>query len=114
MASTPSSHGGTRPGGNPNLRERFNAMRNLPPFLKQIWQTSPGLTMASLGLRLIRALLPIITLYIGKLIIDEAIGLVEVQGDLRAGDRLIVRGGERVQPGQTVTIQDFAEATALR
>ncbi|HSX64580.1 MAG TPA: hypothetical protein VLF15_07625, partial [Pseudoxanthomonas sp.] len=41
-------------------------------------------------------------------------GLVEVQGDLRAGDRLIVRGGERVQPGQTVTIQDFAEATALR
>ncbi|HSX64579.1 MAG TPA: ABC transporter ATP-binding protein, partial [Pseudoxanthomonas sp.] len=76
MASTPSSHGGTRPGGNPNLRERFNAMRNLPPFLKQIWQTSPGLTMASLGLRLIRALLPIITLYIGKLIIDEAIRLV--------------------------------------
>jgi RND family efflux transporter MFP subunit len=41
-------------------------------------------------------------------------GLVEVQGDLRAGDRLIVRGGERVQPGQTVTIQDLAEATALR
>lgn len=41
-------------------------------------------------------------------------GLVEVRGDLRAGDRLIVRGGERVQPGQTVTIQNFAEATALR
>jgi ATP-binding cassette, subfamily B, bacterial len=76
MASTSSSHGGARPGGNPNLRERFNAMRNLPPFLKQIWQTSPGLTIASLGLRLIRALLPIVTLYIGKLIIDEAIRLV--------------------------------------
>jgi RND family efflux transporter MFP subunit len=41
-------------------------------------------------------------------------GLVEVQGDLRAGDRLIVRGGERVQPGQTVTIQNSTEATALR
>lgn len=41
-------------------------------------------------------------------------GLVEVQGDLRAGDRLIVRGGERVQPGQSVSIQDPAQATALR
>lgn len=51
-------------------------MRNLPPFLRQIWQTSPGLTLASLGLRLLRALLPVLTLYVGKLIIDEAIRLV--------------------------------------
>ncbi|KAF1722144.1 ABC transporter ATP-binding protein [Pseudoxanthomonas wuyuanensis] len=77
MVSTHAPHAGSAPpGGKPNLRERFNAMRNLPPFLKQIWQTSPGLTIASLGLRVIRALLPIVTLYIGKLIIDEAIRLV--------------------------------------
>src|SRR5690606_21529067 len=60
----------------PSLRERFDAMRNLPPFLRQIWATSPGLSLASLGLRVVRAFLPIITLYIGKLIIDEAIRLV--------------------------------------
>ncbi|WP_372013391.1 ABC transporter ATP-binding protein [Pseudoxanthomonas sp. 10H] len=60
----------------PSLRERFDAMRNLPPFLRQIWQTSPGLTLASLGLRLLRALMPVVTLYIGKLIIDEAIRVV--------------------------------------
>ncbi|MDR7192850.1 ABC transporter ATP-binding protein [Luteimonas terrae] len=60
----------------PSLRERFNAMRNLRPFLKLIWQTSPGLTLTSLGLRLIRAFLPVVMLYIGKLIIDEAIRLV--------------------------------------
>ncbi len=60
----------------PNLRERLDAMRNLPPFLRQIWQTSRTLTLASLGLRVIRALLPIVMLYIGKLIIDEAIRLV--------------------------------------
>jgi ATP-binding cassette subfamily B protein len=64
------------PASKPNLRERFKAMRNLPPFLKQIWQTSPGLTLASVGLRAIRALLPILALYIGKLIIDEAIRVV--------------------------------------
>ena len=65
-----------RPREHPSLRERFNAMRNLPPFLKQIWATSPALTLASLGLRLIRALMPVVTLYIGKLIIDEVVRLV--------------------------------------
>jgi ATP-binding cassette subfamily B protein len=60
----------------PSLRERFDAMRNLRPFLKQIWATSPWLTTASMGLRLVRALLPIVMLYIGKLIIDEAVRLV--------------------------------------
>lgn len=57
------------------MRERFSALRNLPPFLKLIWQTSPGLTLADLGLRLVRALLPVATLYIGKLIIDEVVAL---------------------------------------
>ena len=61
---------------NPSLRERFDALRNLPPFLHQIWSTSRPLTLASLGLRLLRALLPVSMLYIGKLIIDEAVRLV--------------------------------------
>jgi ATP-binding cassette subfamily B protein len=58
-----------------SLRERVGALRNLPPFLRQIWQTSPRLTVASLGLRVVRALLPVATLYVGKLIIDEAVRL---------------------------------------
>lgn len=60
----------------PSIRERFGALRNLPPFLREIWGTSRGLTAASLGLRLVRAVLPILTLYVGKLIIDEAVRLV--------------------------------------
>ncbi|QNR98694.1 ABC transporter ATP-binding protein [Stenotrophomonas sp. 169] len=59
----------------PSLRQRFSAMRNLPPFLRQVWQTSPGLASASLGLRIIRALLPVAMLYVGKLIIDSAVQL---------------------------------------
>lgn len=74
---SPAHGAGAAPGGGkPTLRERFNALRNLPPFLKQIWQTSPALTLITLGLRLVRALLPIATLYVGKLIIDEAVRLV--------------------------------------
>ena len=40
-----------------------------------VWKTSPALTLASLGLRLIRALLPVAMLYVGKLIIDSALHL---------------------------------------
>jgi len=71
-----SGTGPARPAGQPSLRDRFNALRNLPPFLRQIWATSPALTLATLGLRLVRAFLPIATLYVGKLIIDEAVRLV--------------------------------------
>ena len=61
---------------NPSLRERFDALRNLPPFLRQVWAASPALTLAALGLRLLRALLPVLVLYVGKLIIDEVVRLV--------------------------------------
>ena len=82
MADTPASPASAalpdpkRARANPSLRERVSALRNIPPFLREIWATSKLLTTASLGLRLIRALLPIITLYVGKLIIDEAVRLV--------------------------------------
>jgi len=69
--SAPASATGKRP----SLRERMDAMRNLPPFLRQIWQTSPALTLTSLCLRMVRALLPVAMLYVGKLIIDEAVRL---------------------------------------
>ncbi len=76
MAAMPASPAAGAPGQkNPSLRERFQAMRNLPPFLRQVWQTSPALASASLGLRLIRALLPVAMLYVGKLIIDAALHL---------------------------------------
>ncbi|HWM89348.1 MAG TPA: ABC transporter ATP-binding protein [Thermoanaerobaculia bacterium] len=63
-----------------SLRERFGALRNLPPFLKLIWETSPRLTLANLLLRLVRALLPVATLYVGKLIIDEVVSLAGTEG----------------------------------
>jgi len=57
------------------LRERLGALRNLPPFLKLVWRTSPALTISLVALRIVRALLPVITLYVGKLIIDEVVRL---------------------------------------
>jgi ATP-binding cassette subfamily B protein len=59
------------------LRARLGALRNLPPFLKLVWQTSPGITMAQALLRLLRALLPVAALYVGALIIDEVVRLTQ-------------------------------------
>ncbi len=60
-----------------SFKERVGALRNLPAFVAMVWRTSPPLTIASLVLRLFRALVPIVTLYIGKLIIDEVVFLVQ-------------------------------------
>ena len=69
-------------GPTPTVRERFDALRNLRPFLAQIWATSPSLTLATGVLRLARALLPVAMLYVGKLIIDEAVRLVALDAGL--------------------------------
>ncbi len=58
-----------------SLRERFGGLRNIPPFLRLVWHTSPSMMLAQSVLRLMRALLPIATLYVGKLIIDEVVAL---------------------------------------
>jgi ATP-binding cassette, subfamily B, bacterial len=55
------------------FRARLGALRNLPPFLRLVWRTSPALTLSQALLRVLRAMLPVVTLYVGKLIIDEVV-----------------------------------------
>jgi len=61
-----------------SFKERLGALKNLRPFLTMVWRTSRSLTVASLLLRLARALLPVITLYVGKLIIDDVVMVVQM------------------------------------
>ena len=63
-----------------SFKERFSALRTLRPFIAMVWRTSPSLTLSSLSLRLVRALLPVVALYIGKLIIDDVVHLVQMPG----------------------------------
>jgi ATP-binding cassette subfamily B protein len=68
-------------------RERLGALRNLPPFFRLIWDTSPLYTVTTLVLRFARGLLPVATLFVGKLIIDEVLrlaGIPDAPGTLRA------------------------------
>ena len=57
------------------MRERVSALRHVPPFLKLVWNTSRTITSAVLLLRLLRSLFPVVTLYVGKLIIDDVVRL---------------------------------------
>jgi len=54
-------------------RERLKSLENVGPLLKMVWGTSPALAVVSVICRLLRAALPVATLYIGKLIIDVVV-----------------------------------------
>ncbi|MBI3695926.1 MAG: ABC transporter ATP-binding protein [Acidobacteria bacterium] len=56
-----------------SFRERLQTLENVPPLLKKVWGTSPSLTVVSVVCRLLRAGLPVVTLYVGKLIIDSVV-----------------------------------------
>ena len=57
----------------PTLKEKFEALRNLPRFFKLVWQTNHWYAILDAVLRLIRSAIPVSILYVGKLIIDEVI-----------------------------------------
>ena len=65
-----------KPGEKPSFRERIDALRYVPQLVRLVWDTHRGLTVAMTALRLVRAFVPIVTLWIGKLIID---GVVSAQ-----------------------------------
>ena len=56
-----------------SIRDRLGALRNLPRLFRLVWRTSPALALATVGLRLARALLPTAALYVGKLIVDAVV-----------------------------------------
>lgn len=64
----------------PGWREQLAALRHLPPFFALIWEASPRLSIATAVLRLLKSVLPLAILYVGKEIIDAVIGLIGQEG----------------------------------
>ncbi len=63
-----------------SFRERLSAFKNLPKFFKMIWETSPSMTLGNIILRIIKAAIPVVMLWVGKLIIDEIIFQIDNPG----------------------------------
>lgn len=62
------------------FREQLAAFKNIPPFIRLIWAASPGLTLSNFLLRILQAALPTAILYVGKLIIDEVLLVIDGAG----------------------------------
>ncbi len=72
-------------GAPPTWGERVRALGHLPKLLRLVWKTEPRYTAAIVALRVLRAVVPIAVLWIGKLIIDEvvlAVGVAQAGGDV--------------------------------
>jgi ATP-binding cassette subfamily B protein len=63
-----------------SLKERLAALKNIPVFFKLVRQASPKMTFISIVLRVVRAAMPLLILYVGKLIIDEIVQLSIAKG----------------------------------
>ena len=62
------------------LKDSFNSLTYVPRFFKEIWKTNKKLFLISAFCRLIAALLPVVILWVGKIIIDEIIRIT-TQGE---------------------------------
>ncbi len=59
------------------LKTQFSALKNLPEFFKLVWETNKSMTIGNILLRIVKASIPLLILYVGKEIIDEIIRLVD-------------------------------------
>ncbi len=67
---------------NITTKDRLRALRNLPLFFKLIWQSGQTMMLANIILRFIKAAIPFLLLFIGKLIIDQIVQLTQSHNSL--------------------------------
>lgn len=64
----------------PGWPERLRAARQLPAFFRLVWAAQPTYVVLIMALRALRAGVPVATLWVGKLIIDEVVRLLGAAG----------------------------------
>src|SRR5690349_10735392 len=97
-----------KPGDKPSFRERIDALRYVPRLLAMVWDTHRGFTIAMAALRLVRAFIPIVTLWIGKLIVDGVVSAQRTGGTWRSVGGLVA-----IELGIVVVGELLARASSL-
>jgi len=64
---------GQPPDTPPSWRERLQALKHLPRLFRLVWSTEPRFVVIILVLRVLRAVVPLAVLWLGKLIVDEVV-----------------------------------------
>src|SRR5687767_9935173 len=83
----------------PTFRERLAALRHVPAMLRLVWETHRGFSITMVALRVARAGIPVATLWVAKLIVDEVIAAA-------------ARGGSELGPLWTLVALEFAIVVA--
>jgi ATP-binding cassette subfamily B protein len=89
-------------------REKITSLRHLPSMIKLVWETQPWLTAGIVVLRLAQTVVPVASLWTGKLIIDAVISARAGTGDLLRLWKLvlleigIVAGGQLLSRGSSL------------
>jgi ATP-binding cassette subfamily B protein len=71
-------------------KERLEALRYVPALFRLIWHTHRGYTTAMIVLRVARSVVPVMTFWVGKLILDAVIAAKAVHGSLSQVWRYVV------------------------
>ncbi|MGB7843794.1 MAG: ABC transporter ATP-binding protein [Salinimicrobium sp.] len=69
-----------------NFRESFASLKYIPRFFREIRKVNPTLFFLNLFCRITNAILPVVMLWLGKLIIDEVV--VQMAAEVKDMDRL--------------------------
>ena len=59
----------------PRWRERLQALKNVPPVMKFVWEAAPAIVIGELASRVAAALVPLCALIITRHIIDNIVAL---------------------------------------
>ncbi|MGH7717623.1 MAG: ATP-binding cassette domain-containing protein, partial [Gemmatimonadaceae bacterium] len=60
----------------PSWKARVAALRYVPPLIRMVWETQRVYASTMIALRLVRAFVPLATLWVGKLIIDTVVASI--------------------------------------
>ncbi|MGQ0642282.1 MAG: ABC transporter ATP-binding protein [Gemmatimonadaceae bacterium] len=74
----------------PTWRERLAALKYVPALFKLVWETHSGLTIAMTALRIVRGVVPVAILWVGKLIIDGVVSAREAGANWRTVLNLVL------------------------
>jgi len=72
-------------------KERLEALRYVPALFRLIWRTHRGYTSAMMVLRVMRSVVPVMTFWVGKLILDSVITAKAAHGSLAQVWRYLVQ-----------------------
>src|SRR3979411_824404 len=93
-------------------QERLSALRNVPPVLKIVWQSGPGVVTFGVVARVIAALLPVALTWIPKLIIDILVRLMSTHGPIpvRLWWRVLAEFGLAVVSSVVTRMIDYSDS----